>query len=57
VGSSEGFFKVDLATKKAGVLQQKIPVKSITAVKILVDKIWFGSTNGAFALRKDGKFD
>ena len=57
VGSSEGFFKVDLAAKKAGVLQQKIPVKSITSVKILGDKIWFGSTNGAFALRKDGKFD
>jgi len=57
VGSSEGFFTVDLATKKVGALQQKIPVPFITAVKILGDKIWFGSTNGAFVLRKEGKFD
>jgi hypothetical protein len=57
IGTTEGYFKIDLLTQKQGELQQKIPVKSITAVKISGDKVWFGSKNGAFALRKDGKFD
>jgi hypothetical protein len=57
IGTTNGYFSVDLVSKKQGVLQQKIPVKAITAVKIIADKVWFGSTNGAFSLRKDGKFD
>lgn len=57
IGTTDGYFSIDLMSKKQGVLQQKIPVKAITAVKIIADKVWFGSTNGAFALRKDGKFD
>jgi hypothetical protein len=57
LGSTEGYFKVNLKTQNVGKVEQKIPVKSITSVKIIGEKIWFGSTNGAFALRKDGKFD
>ncbi len=57
IGTTDGYFSVDLVSKKQGVLQQKIPVKAITAVKIIADNVWFGSTNGAFVLRKDGKID
>jgi len=57
IGTPNGFFKVDLANGKASALQQKVPVPNITAVRVIGDRIWFGSTNGAFATRKDGKFD
>ncbi|SOE21069.1 hypothetical protein SAMN06298216_1541 [Spirosomataceae bacterium TFI 002] len=57
VGTNNGYFEFNTATKKQGVLQQKLPVTEITAVKVSGEKIWFGSKNGAFAKRSDGKFD
>jgi len=57
IGSSKGYFLVDLTTGKASGLNQKLPVADITAVRVIGDRIWFGSSNGAFASRKDGKFD
>ena len=57
VGSKKGYFVVDLTTGKASSLNQKLPVTDITAVCVIGDRIWFGSTNGAFASRKDGKYD
>ena len=57
VGTNIGYFEYNLTTKKKGDLQQKIPVTEITAIKTLGDKIWFGTKNGAFAKRADGKFD
>jgi hypothetical protein len=57
IGTPNGFFKVDLVNGKASALQQKVPVPNITAVRVIGDRIWFGTTNGAFATRKDGKFD
>jgi hypothetical protein len=57
IGSSKGYFLVDLTTGKASGLIQKLPVTDITAVRVIGDRIWFGSSNGAFASRKDGKYD
>jgi ligand-binding sensor domain-containing protein len=57
IGSSKGYFLVDLTTGKASGLNQKLPVTDITAVRVIGDRIWFGSSNGAFASRKDGKYD
>ena len=57
VGTNNGFFEYNLYTKKQGTLQQKLPWTEITSVKILGDKTWFGTKNGAFAKRADGKFD
>ena len=57
VGNNNGFFEYNLSTKKQGTLQQKLPWTEITSVKILGDKTWFGTKNGAFAKRADGKFD
>lgn len=56
VGTANGYLAVDLATKKA-TLQQKVPVTDITAVAIVDGKAWFGTSNGAFSLRADGKYD
>ncbi len=57
VGTKNGFFTFDLINQKKGALQQKVPVTSITAVKSIGEKTWFGTTNGAFALNKNGKID
>jgi ligand-binding sensor domain-containing protein len=57
IGSPKGYFLVDLTSGKASGLNQKLPVIDITAVRVIADRIWFGSSNGAFATRKDGKYD
>lgn len=58
IGTNDGYLEVDIATKKqVGQKHQKLPWTDITAIKTINDKVWFGTTNGAFALRADGKFD
>jgi len=57
VGTKNGYFEYDLTTKKQGILQQNLPCTAITAVRAFGDKVWFGTNNGAFAKRADGKFD
>ena len=58
VGTDDGYFLVDIGTKKQiGIKQTKIPTTEITSIKSIDNKVWFGTKNGAFALRKDGKFD
>lgn len=57
IGSKDGYQSFDLKTQTLGAKQQRLPVPNITVVQTIADKIWFGSSNGAFALRKDGKFD
>ena len=58
VGTNNGYIEVDVASKKQlGSTYQKLPWTEITAVKTIGDKVWFGTSNGAFALRADGKFD
>lgn len=58
IGTTNGYIKFDPAAKKqVGNIQQKLPVTHITSVKEINGKVWFGSTDGVFALRSDGKFD
>ncbi|AEI49131.1 hypothetical protein [Runella slithyformis] len=58
VGTPDGYIEWDVATKKqVGDIRKKLPWTEITAVEVIGDKVWFGTTNGAFALRADGKFD
>ncbi|GAB3330809.1 hypothetical protein GCM10027299_36060 [Larkinella ripae] len=58
IGTSDGYLEVDVATKKqVGDLRKKLPATDITAVAEVDGKLWFGSSQGAFALRPDGKFD
>ncbi len=58
IGTTDGIITLDAATKKQiGSKNQKLPVTEITAVKAIGDRFWFGTTNGAFASRADGKFD
>ncbi|KQS33010.1 hypothetical protein [Dyadobacter sp. Leaf189] len=58
VGTSDGYLVFDIKTgKQAGTTAKKLPATRITAVKEINGKLWFGSDQGAFALREDGKFD
>lgn len=57
IGTNNGYFEYNISTKKQGLMQQKLPWTEITAVKVIGDKVWFGTQNGAFAKRPDGKFD
>ncbi|MER0438638.1 hypothetical protein [Emticicia sp. W12TSBA100-4] len=58
IGTNDGYFLVNIATKKQiGIKQTKLPTTEITTIKSIGEKVWFGTTNGAFALKKDGKFD
>lgn len=58
IGTNDGYINLDIATsKQIGDKRQKLPWTEITAIKTIKDKIWFGTSNGVFALRTDGKFD
>jgi hypothetical protein len=58
IGTSDGYLEYDIAAKKQlGEKVRKLPVTSITAVREINDKLWFGSIDGAFTLRTDGKYD
>ncbi len=58
IGTTNGYLTIDLASKKqVGEINSKLPATNITAVEVINGKVWFGSLQGAFALREDGKFD
>jgi hypothetical protein len=58
IGTNNGFLRFNLKNKNIeGKLNRKIPVLNITAVKIIGNKIWFGSANGAFALNSHQTID
>ncbi|PWJ57773.1 hypothetical protein CLV98_106245 [Dyadobacter jejuensis] len=58
IGTTNGYLVCDIASKKqVGELNQKLPVPAITAMASINGKLWFGSAEGAFSLREDGKFD
>ncbi len=58
VGTTDGYFKLDLKTQKQiGDVQKKMPWTDLTTIKDIDGKLWFGSNLGAMKLRDDGKFD
>jgi hypothetical protein len=58
IGTKNGYIDFSIASKKqVGEVHRKLPVTGITAVEVINGKVWFGSNDGAFALRSDGKFD
>jgi hypothetical protein len=57
-GTSDGYFEIDLKTKKQiGSIQKKMPWTDLTTISDIDGNIWFGSTWGAMMLRRDGKFN
>lgn len=57
VGTSNGYFSVSALTFKASALQEKLPCPQLTALAYINDKLWLGSTKGAFMRRSEGGFN
>jgi hypothetical protein len=58
VGTKNGYLILDSSTgTTTQPLNQKLPVNHITSVTNINNTLWFGSTNGAFSQRTDGKFN
>jgi len=58
IGTSDGYAEFDTKTKKqVGDLHRKLPCNHITALSEIDGHLWFGSDEGAFMLRDDGKFN
>lgn len=58
VGAQNGYWVLDATSGKVkGNLNKKLPCSEITSVTEIDEKLWFGSTMGAFMLREDGKFN
>ncbi len=58
VGTHEGYLVVDANSKKQrGEVSKKLPATDITTVKEIDGSLWFGTTQGAFKINSDGKFN
>ncbi len=58
VGTNDGYLEINPETGKSiGEVHKKLPIPAITCIEAINDQLWFGSAQGAFKLREDGKFD
>ncbi|GAA4394527.1 hypothetical protein GCM10023187_00460 [Nibrella viscosa] len=58
IGTRNGYIELDATTQKPiGDIRRKLPATDITAVADINGRLWFGTSQGAFALRPDGKYD
>lgn len=58
IGTSNGYIVIDnVSGKQEEDKILKLPVPEITSVKTINDNIWFGSPQGAFMLRDNGKYN
>lgn len=58
IGTTNGYLIADAVTGDiTQPLNQKLPATHITTVATINNTLWFGTTNGAFSLRPDGKFN
>lgn len=58
IGTNNGYIRVDAATQKqVGGVVQRVPCRQISVVEEVNGQMWFGTTEGAFQLRPDGKYN
>lgn len=57
LGTNNGYLIYDKTTDKISKENRKLPWNEITCVTEIDGNLWFGSTQGAFMLREDGKFN
>jgi hypothetical protein len=58
IGTQDGYIELDAESfSKKSALQKKLPCTDIRCVKQIDEKIWFGTSGGAFALHSDGQID
>jgi hypothetical protein len=58
IGTLNGYIEINnLANKQNIEMKSKLPVTEITVVKEIDGNVWFGSPEGAFMLRNDGRYN
>ena len=57
LGTNDGVFHLDAKSFKASEIDRKLPFNNISSLEVINGELWFGSKNGAFKLREDGKYD
>ena len=58
IGTPDGYIELDAASfRQRSALKNKLPCTDIRCIRQIGDAIWFGTSNGAFALRGDGRID
>ena len=58
IGTTDGYITFDPGTRaQKGEIAKQLPSTDLTTVSSLDDKLWFGSNQGAFMLREDGKYN
>ena len=58
IGTPNGYINIHNQTPNTYVeVKSKLPVPEITVVKEIDGNVWFGSPEGAFMLRNDGKYN
>ena len=57
IATSNGYSIYDKGLEKVTKSDQKLPCVKLTSVAEINGMLWFGSDNGAFMLRNDGKFN
>ena len=58
IGTRNGYIEVNnLNRQQAGERRTRVPVPDITAVREVNGFVWFGTKEGAFMLRRDGKYN
>ncbi|MCY1723218.1 hypothetical protein OU798_22910 [Prolixibacteraceae bacterium Z1-6] len=58
LGTNNGYIEINnISKKQIGEINRKLPVTAITVVEEVDGFVWFGSTQGAFMLCADGKYN
>jgi len=58
IGTTNGYIRLDANTlKQNSATIQRTPCNNITALEEVNGQMWFGSSEGAFQLRADGKYN
>ncbi|WP_428664896.1 hypothetical protein [Runella sp.] len=57
VGTKNGYLELDKTGKVVTPIQQKLPWPELTCISLIDNRLWFGSTSGAFMRKSDGKFN
>ena len=58
VGTQDGYIELDANSfRKQSALKKKLPWTDILCIRQIGEKVWFGTSRGAFALLKDGQID
>jgi len=57
IGTKDGVLRLDAKSFAPSQIDKKLPCKEVTSLANIDGNLWFGSKNGAFKLREDGKYD